>query len=303
MKNYDNIAYAATTVNNETELRNAINAGETEITIGNDFSSSETIEIKDKGNLTINGNDKTISNGEAEKLQLFKIEGSKVTFENITLDGNQKTQGIWLEKSDLVLRNVKVNNFISIAKPGDLPNGGAIYALDSNVDISGSTFENNKSLAGGSGGAIFFAGDSSKNMTVTGSTFIKNSNFKAESPQNTGGAIHFQSKLESGGRPTLEVTGSIFQIGTPFNTGGGIRLLDAVATVSKTEFKIDDLPDRYGVSGGGICSENSELTLTESKFTAAGTSKIAFAGGFVDIVESKGTSNISMEHLLFMMPK
>lgn len=85
-----NIAYAATTVNNETELRNAINAGETEITIGNDFSLSETIEIKNKGNLTINGNDKTISNGEAEKLQLFKIEGSKVTFENITLDGRRK---------------------------------------------------------------------------------------------------------------------------------------------------------------------------------------------------------------------
>lgn len=184
-------AYAAeVSVSNETELNNAIQAGDNP-NLAADIILSKSILIPAGKEITIKGNGRTISSDGTAKLQLFKIEESKVTFENITLDGAQKTQGIWLEKSNLELNNVKMINFISTGKPGDLPNGGAVYALDTNVNISDSTFENNKSTAGGSGGAIFFTGDSTKKMVVTGSTFIKNSNFIAESPQNTGGAIHF----------------------------------------------------------------------------------------------------------------
>ncbi|NLY09427.1 MAG: hypothetical protein GXZ11_05960 [Tissierellia bacterium] len=289
-----NVYAADANVSTEEELVAAIDAGNNPILTA-DITLIKSVILPAGKEIVIKGNGKTISSDNTEKPQLFKINNSKVIFENVTLEGNQKTQGIWVEKSEIELSDVKMNNFVSTAEPGGLPNGGAIYALDTNINISGSTFENNKSLSGGSGGAIFFIGDNTKKMTVTGSTFNKNSCFKAESPQNTGGAIHFQSRLETEGRPVLEVTDSTFLIGTPFNTGGGIRLLDAKATVTNAEFKIGNLPDKYGVSGGGICSENSELTLTESKFTASGTSKVTFAGGFVDIVGSaeNNTSVIS----------
>lgn len=287
-------AMAAANVNDSAELKAAIEAGETEITIGSNFTLSESIKIENK-TIVINGGGFTITNANENMLQMFDIKNSTVTFNNIILDGNKKSSIIWATKdSNITLDNSTVKNGISKTDiSGGLPNGGGIYSFDSNLTIKNETnFLDNKSAEGGQGGAIFFGGDETKSLTVTNSTFTGNACYAASAPHNTGGAIHFQNKLElGGGEPTLTVTNTTFNIGKPFNTGGGIRTLGGVATVTGCTFNINNLGDAYGVSGGGICAENTNLTVSWGTFISTGSGKVTFAGGFIDIVGSDAEKN------------
>ena len=82
-------AMAAANVNDSAELKAAIEAGETEITIGSNFTLSESIKIENK-TIVINGGGFTITNANENMLQMFDIKNSTVTFNNIILDGNKK---------------------------------------------------------------------------------------------------------------------------------------------------------------------------------------------------------------------
>ncbi|MCL4255876.1 MAG: hypothetical protein KJ043_19115, partial [Anaerolineae bacterium] len=119
--------------------------------------------FNDGGNpLTINANGNAVT-----------FDGNNITrhfvlnsFSSLTLDGLRLEDGagssIYAEESTLTITNSTFANNLS-------SDGGAIYAFDSTLFITNSTFTGNSALS--SGGAIYRTGNSA---TITNSTFTNN---------------------------------------------------------------------------------------------------------------------------------
>ena len=116
-------------------------------------------------------------------------------------------------------------------------------------------------------------------VKISDSIFSGNHTFAIKDEANEGGAVFVDNGTK------LEVSNSTFNIAKSFNTGGAVAMRHATGEINNTKFNIDNLGDSYGISGGGIVSNDSSLKVNSSTFTAT-NSKLTFAGGFIDIVGS-----------------
>ena len=294
----------AAEVDNFEQLKNEIKTGtDKEIKIKQAIEVTETLII---------GRDVTISGGELKaesslissdtdfEIQrrsgnIFYLEkGKSLTLENITLDGNEKARIIFTEGGSIILKNATLQNgttenFGKLEKAGDDKqnySGGAILATQaSKLDVTGGSFINNNTGSkyldakrAAEGGAIKI--DSSE-LTVNGTTFTGN---------------HLDSSADEGGRQggaieatntTATINNATFDIVGPFNTGGAIKFEDCPqATVTGSTFTIAENEGQFGVAGGAITSQGSNLTIDNSTFNTGKGSYVQESGGLIQVADS-----------------
>lgn len=220
-----------------------------------------------------------LENSEGGSIWLTAKTGQpQLTLTKVTLDANQT-----------------VKNNSNSATRG---HGGAIYSYYANVFLINCTVSNNHSCKDAEGGAIFFEGGSGNELSISGdqTQFSGNHCFETNIPANQGGAIYFgQDRIQDKGQPTCTISGGHYTSGTPFNTGGILRSWKGVVNISGAQFVIPaEAGYTYGISGGSICTEGSDLTINSCTFTntGEGKGKVIHAGGLVDIVGQGSTSKI-----------
>ena len=321
-------SYANTVVGSYTELVEAINRRETQITLRNDIEIPQTITILPQfaDNITITGNGNSLISG-SNLTDMFMVSGQNKTlnFIDMTFDGRENGRFLHVSDSATVnIRNSTIKNGVSwkenVSDPATgYSDGGAIYIVsNANLDVDNSTFLNNKSVRpinvaptrtdmNGHGGAIygFRAGriaitnstvennvsgvtsgggfaylEEVAHTVVTSNTFTGNHTNAVVSNNNQGGIFHVNGGDFSSSRNT-------YNVASTFNTGGALYLANITgskkATSENDTFKMDNLGDGYGISGGAILSSNTNLTVTGGTFTVTGNSKVTHAGGIVDI--------------------
>ena len=280
-------------------LKAAVDGSDSSITITGDITVTETLVI-DKvvkisgGSLKWAPTERSDQKGD----QMFKVnEGKSLTLKEITLDGNSKGRLINVKGGTVNLENVTLKNgtteFLTENESKDqIYSGGAILATsDSEVTITGGKFLNNntgsKALDGkraAEGGAIKI--DSSK-LTISGTEFTGN---------------HLDSSKSEGGRQggaieatntTVNIEKATFNIPGPFDTGGAIKFEGCPkANVKGSTFTIEPQKGEFGIAGGAITSENSNLTIEGSTFKAGDGTRVAEAGGLIQVCLG-GTFNLS----------
>ncbi len=316
---------APTPVSNFAELKAAIaDENVSEITLTSNIILTETLVISDK-TITINGTGTISADSQVSvadpaanpnvKNTLFAIKNSTVTFDGLTLDGNNQNRVIYSEGSELTFSNATITKGCpgdnSTINPGggiflrdgsltatntdfigntpgtnsdptlqagdrDL-NGGAIYTgkESANITITGGKFEDNEVKAYGHGAAIYQENGS---LTVTGTSFKNNKGHVEGGNAGTQGAcIHTRDGV------TATISNVTAEIAKGFNTGGFLRAWKSDVTVTDSTFTIAGLGDGYGYSGGALCFEGGTSEVKGSTFTCTG-SKLYHAGGFIDIV-------------------
>ncbi|WP_054252861.1 S-layer homology domain-containing protein [Neofamilia massiliensis] len=299
--NGKNAFAAPTTVNTFAELKEAIaDPSVTEIIVGGDITIDKTLQIS--RDIKISGG--TLSAGDlkmdsAIESNMFYVFGEKtLTLENITLDGANKARIIFADKATVKMTNVTAKNgsthsFAQTAGSDQNYSGGAIRAINGAVlNIKDGSFENNNTgsptdnLAtdrSAEGGAIKIE---DSELIIDGTTFKDN---------------HLDGKETRGGRQggSIEATNTkatinnaTFNIVGPFNTGGAIKFEDCgEARVTGSTFTIADGKGEFGVAGGAITSEGSNLTINDSKFFAGKGTRVQEAGGLIQVVET-GSFNL-----------
>ncbi|MDU5807233.1 MAG: Cna B-type domain-containing protein, partial [Peptoniphilus harei] len=274
----------------EIKIMQAIEVTETLI-IGRDVTISGG-ELKAESSLISSDTDFEIQRRSGNIFYLEK--GKSLTLENITLDGNEKARIIFTEGGSIILKNATLQNgttenFGKLEKAGDDKqnySGGAILATQaSKLDVTDGSFINNNTGSkyldakrAAEGGAIKI--DSSE-LTVNGTTFTGN---------------HLDSSADEGGRQggaieatntTATINNATFDIVGPFNTGGAIKFEDCPqATVTGSTFTIAENKGQFGVAGGAITSEGSNLTIDNSTFNTGKGSYVQESGGLIQVADS-----------------
>lgn len=263
------------------------------------FTTGPSLTLK---NLTMNGG------GQSRHIKAFD---ANLTLTDVTLTNgssandseNSEGGSIWLlnkpgQATDLKLINVTLEDNQTVknsTNPETQGHGGAIYTYYASVSLNTCKVTNNQSCKDAEGGAIFFEGGNGNTLNLTGNTFLGNHCFQTNIPANQGGAIYFgQDRVQDKGQPTCTISGGNYTTGKPFNTGGILRSWKGVVTISGADFVIpSDAGDAYGISGGSICAEGTNLTIDKCTFTNIGNGKVTHAGGLIDIVGAGSTSNIT----------
>ena len=187
------------------------------------------------------------------------LRGGSLTATNTDFIGNTPGTNTKLPKGD-----------------GDL-NGGAIYSgiTKADITITGGKFENNEVKDYGHGAAIY---QENGILNVTGTSFKNNKGHVEGGNAGTQGAcIHTREGV------TAEISKVNAEIVKGFNTGGFLRSLGSTVKVNESTFTIANQGDGYGYSGGVFCFQNGTSEVKGSTFTCNG-SKLYHAGGFIDIV-------------------
>ncbi|MDO5060345.1 MAG: hypothetical protein Q4D73_01795 [Actinomycetaceae bacterium] len=246
-------AYAANVVDEPT-LKAAIAAGE-DVTLTGNITLTSPLVIPatyagkiDGGGFTVTAN-LDISFTGMSRNGMFFVQG-KPTFTNITVDGEHKWRGFWVEpqgelnldpqthvtngrgnitfgdggaillaeNSKLNLNGAKISNSegVLVSKNNGIGDGGGVMARAGSV-VTGTdcTFENNKTSASedSNGGGIFIMRGK---LTLDRCTFTGNSAVRVIDKGNQGAGIYATLSF-------VKVTNSTFNVGKHFNTGGGIR--------------------------------------------------------------------------------
>lgn len=256
----------------------------------------DNIIFDGKGNGRILDIDKAIVNIKNSELKNASTEKLNAIYEN-GLDAQRYDGGaIYVSNATLNLENTKFSdNHTKAIVPNHLaPNGGAIVSYASNISIKGGSFTNNYTGkvegnfgTNGEGGAIKLHPGSiltiNDENTTDDSTTIFDSNhldgIAAEGGRQGGAIEASQSKVY--------IYGTTFKITGPFNTGGAIKFEGSDdAIIKNSNFVIVDEKGTIGIAGGAITSENSKLTIDNSKFKAGSKSRVAEAGGLIQVVGS-----------------
>ena len=297
-------------------LKNAVENGDSSITITGNITVTETLEIKN--NVTISGG-KTLTAGnlitsDPKSGNIFFVnEGKTLKLDGVTLDGDNKARLIYSNGGKIELKDSTLQNGCpgdkAKANPGGgvFLRGGSLTATDTN--FTGNTPGTNTKLPKGDGdlnGGAIYSGSTSANITITGGSFGNNevkayghgaaiyqengtltvdgTSFKNNKGHVEGGnagtqgaCIHTRDKVKA------TISGVTAEIAKGFNTGGFLRSWGSDVTVTDSTFTISGLGDGYGYSGGALCFENGKSKVTGSTFTCIG-SKLYHAGGFIDIV-------------------
>ena len=305
-----NVFAQATRVSTFDELKDAVAQGG-EIQVTKEITVTDSLKIQN--NVTISGSKLILGNGFTSD-QMFEVgKDVSLTLKDITLDGNQKGRLIYSNGGIISLTNGEIQNgfpgdqakenpgggiFLrggSLTatdtkftgnKPGITEgleagkkdkNGGAIYSgsEETDITITGGSFENNEVKAYGHGAAIYQENGS---LIVDGTSFKNNKGHVEGGNAGTQGAcIHTRDKVKA------TISGVNAEIARGFNTGGFLRSWKSDVTVTDSTFTIADLGDGYGYSGGALCFEGGTSKVKGSTFTC-NESKLIHAGGFIDIV-------------------
>lgn len=299
------------TVSTEQELKDKINNNAQDIVLSKNIDITSTINIPKSFTGKIHGNGFTLKLV-TQNINMFSINGSTMMFDSIVLDGNdigrplnisgdadvilkkstiQKGNtgnsshggGVFVRDSKLKLDNTAIQDSKAVKKPDTdkdvRPNGGAIYAYNAEVTLENKSEILNNTLNDGHGNGGGIHATKNSMVKISDSIFSGNHTFAIKDEANEGGAVFVDNGTK------LEVSNSTFNIAKSFNTGGAVAMRHATGEINNTKFNIDNLGDSYGISGGGIVSSDSNLKVNSSTFTAT-NSKLAFAGGFIDIVGS-----------------
>lgn len=294
-------------------LKDAIANGDDVLLAGN-ISVTETIDIPADYSGTIRsdgGHTLTLATGVSN---MFRMKGATVTFDGVNLDGagtgrlihmtgqgkvtykngtisngtsgadpGEGGGGIFSDGGTLIVEGSVITGNVSVydasTGPGFSPHGGAVFMRNAPlVSITDSTITNNSSGDNnGDGGAIFIT--DSKDIQIHRNTFSGNHAFKTNTGGYQGGSIKIRRSDNYSG------TGNTFQVASKFNTGGAVKLEGVkAALIDGDSYTMADLGDAYGISGGAISTENSNLTIKNSSFTVSGNSKVTYAGGVVTVV-------------------
>lgn len=193
------------------------------------------------------------------------LDGSASSGGMITYDSAGKT----LTLSTLTMEN----------STNTLSAGGAIYAVDTNLDISSVTFSNNSTTIG-DGGAIYHdAGLNSRTLTIAGSTFSGNSGIT----DGYGGAI------ASWGEGITTISSSSFSgnsVAGVSSLGGGMLQIAGTMSVTSTTFS----GNSAGEGGGIACMACSSMDL-QSSTLSTNTGANMGAGLRLDAVTSATIGN------------
>jgi hypothetical protein len=129
------------------------------------------------GNYNYIFNDITFIGGNAEDADVDLTKGgamaiyaaNSVTFNNVVFDGNGAADGgaLFIRKDSAITTTVEINDS-TFTNNITTNSGGAINIIDSALTINNSTFENNKSNFGGQGGNIYL---DDTNTEITNSYF------------------------------------------------------------------------------------------------------------------------------------
>lgn len=191
----------------------------------------------------------------------FAVAGN-TTFMNDTFTGNNAVNGgaIYAENE-----NITVSGNSSFEENTASQNGGAIYILKgSTLTVEeGTTFS--KNTAETNGGAIAGTWGDNSSLTVTGSYFTENA-------ARSGGAIALWNPATDA---TYTVSNTIFDGNTATKKGGAIAILsetgigDQVFKKAEATFNGDTFTgNTAGESGGALHLEYANVTITDSTFTA-----------------------------------
>lgn len=297
-------------------LKNAVENGDSSITITGNITVTETLEIKN--NVTISGG-KTLTAGnlitsDPKSGNIFFVnEGKTLKLDGVALDGDNKARLIYSNGGKIELKDSTLQNGCPGDKAKANPGGGVFLRGGSltatNTNFTGNTPGINTTLPQGDGdlnGGAIYSGSTSANITITGGSFGNNkvkayghgaaiyqengtltvdgTSFKNNKGHVEGGnagtqgaCIHTRDKVKA----TISDVNA--EIAKGFNTGGFLRSWGSDVTVTDSTFTISGLGDGYGYSGGALCFENGKSKVTGSTFTCIG-SKLYHAGGFIDIV-------------------
>lgn len=297
-------------------LKNAVENGDSSITITGNITVTETLEIKN--NVTITGG-KILKAGNLIKEDpnsgnIFYVnEGKSLKLDGVTLDGDNKARLIYSNGGKIELKDSALQN----GCPGDKAKanpGGGVFLRGGSLTATDTDFKNNtpgttQGLGEGdrdlNGGAIY-SGSTKADIKITGGSFTDNevkayghgaaiyqengtltvdgTSFKNNKGHVEGGNAGTQGAcIHTRDKVTAKISGVTAEIAKGFNTGGFLRSWGSDVTVSNSTFMIKDLGDGYGYSGGALCFENGKSKVTGSTFTCIG-SKLYHAGGFIDIV-------------------
>lgn len=318
-------------VTNETELQAQLNADNSDIVLSNDIIVTTPIHVPENYTGTIHGNGYKLTLNADVSVGMVQIKNANLTIDSITLDGQGKGRLIRIEGGKLTIKDSTFENGVSYNSNsgytgGDI-HGGAIYAFTTDIDIQDSVFQNNSAVPrvgagtdfnsadggaiyaahagtimirstkfennkvvgvndtlknGGGGGAI--TADYTTSVEISNSTFTGNHTGHISEAGNQGGAIRVAHTI-------FKSTNNTYNIARTFNTGGAIYAHMVTVTIEGDTYKIDNLGDGFGISGGAIVSENSDTTINNSTFTGTGDSKVIHSGGLIDVVGS-GTFNL-----------
>ena len=191
----------------------------------------------------------------------FDVAGN-TTFMDDTFTGNNAVNGgaIYAENE-----NITVSGNSSFEENTASQNGGAIYILKgSTLTVEeGTTFS--KNTAETNGGAIAGTWGDNSSLTVTGSYFTENA-------ARSGGAIALWNPATDA---TYTVSNTIFDGNTATKKGGAIAILsetgigDQVFAKAEATFNGDTFTgNTAGESGGALHLEYANVTITDSTFTA-----------------------------------
>lgn len=191
----------------------------------------------------------------------FAVAGN-TTFMDDTFTGNNAVNGgaIYAENE-----NITVSGNSSFEENTASQNGGAIYILKgSTLTVEeGTTFS--KNTAETNGGAIAGTWGDNSSLTVTGSYFTENA-------ARSGGAIALWNPATDA---TYTVSNTIFDGNTATKKGGAIAILsetgigDQVFAKAEATFNGDTFTgNTAGESGGALHLEYANVTITDSTFTA-----------------------------------
>lgn len=242
----------------------------------------------------------------AEKGRLMNISGGTVNIVNSKLtkgttryyepklrdtrdEQNYQGGALFVNGANVNLENtIFENNYTKEDTPRNAatPDGGALYAGSrSTINVVGGKFIGNHT--GGPtalGGAVMIEDSSVINInseidTQKDKTIFEKNHSISTGLNNHGGTLQIKNS-------TANIYATTFNVYKPFEIGGAIHFHSANnAVVKNSKFIIDNLGDAYAISGGAIASYDSNLEVDNSEFVALGTSKVTFAGGFIDIVE------------------
>ena len=250
-----------------------------------DANKGATITIKDS--IVVNGSTETF--------------GKKI---NSATGANEQRYSGGAIHADGAILNLENTNFEDnetkaktpkAEKPGDVQpsgHGGAILATGKTIiNVKGGQFSNNRTGitentggANGEGGAIKLE-DSTLNINDESTTDKGTTKFTGNHLASSyilggmqGGAIEATNSK-------VNIYGTSFEIVGPFNTGGAIKFEHSTGVIKNSDFTITSkMGNDFGVAGGAITSEESDLTIEETTMKTSPKARVREAGGLIQVV-------------------
>ena len=256
---------ADNTVSNETDLRNAINAGGN-ITVGADFNISRSITIGEGKNITLDLNGKTITysgddgsifgasgvftldggnfkvkngtitkNGEQEYIRCFNVKNGTLTIDGVTITGFSclKDDGA-ISIGSKGICNMESGTISGNSADGGRKGGGVYVDQGGTFNMHGGTISKNN-VSSGSGGGVYVRG-----------TFNMDGGTISENNAQSGGGVY----VDQGG--TFNMNGGTIS-GNRAQLGGGVEVYrNGSFTMEGGEIRTNQAENKSYGNGGGV---------------------------------------------------